>query len=109
VHRECRYCGSIGRLRLVEGLALCDDCANSPLCDRCGHPRRDHTHVFVRGVAVGCGYVSFDFQALATSGCDCEGFAPVRGRLRDAGFVAGPDPLELGLRRPGHRGPRSTM
>lgn len=106
--QRCRSCGNSGRLRLVDGLAVCDDCANSPLCDRCGHPRGDHGQVFVRGVRGGCRRVVADFQSLTADGCGCDGFLPVRGALRDAAFAEpDPDPLELGLRAA--EPPRSTM
>jgi len=51
-----------------------------------------------------------DFQSLTVGACDCEGFAPVRGRLRDATFAEpDPDPLELGLRVASPPRRRSTM
>jgi hypothetical protein len=94
----CRYCGSkLDRAR--EPLEVCRSCADSPLCDRCGHERGDHTHVFVKGGGASCSVVVRDFQSLSVSRCDCPGFAPVHGALRDAAFAAsGPDPLTLPLR-----------
>jgi hypothetical protein len=96
--RTCRYCGSeLDRAR--ESLAVCLSCADSPLCDRCGHRRSDHSRVFVRRNASGCAHVIRDFQSLSVRRCDCTGFKPVRGPLRDAEFVApDPNPLMLPLR-----------
>jgi hypothetical protein len=96
--RLCRYCGD----ELdgpCEPLEICPACASSPLCDRCGHARSDHTHVFVSGGPTGCLVVFSDFQSLSRSGCPCSGFQPVRGALRDPGFAeSGRDPLTLPLR-----------
>lgn len=96
---KCRYCGDeLSRAR--QPLELCAKCENSPLCDRCGHPRGDHTHVFVRGVPLGCRRVIGDFQSLSSWRCDCEGFQPVVGALADASFTEpDPDPLTKPLRR----------
>jgi len=96
---QCRYCGAeLDRAR--EPLEICAKCENSPLCDRCGHPRSDHTQVFVRGVPLGCKRQVGDFQALVSWQCDCEGFRPIAGALSDASFAseAEPDPLETPLR-----------
>jgi hypothetical protein len=77
-------------------LAVCDACENSPLCDACGHPRGDHGQVFIRGVAPGCNWVIGDFPSLTQEPCDCAGFRPIRGAIRDAAFAeAQPEPAEL--------------
>lgn len=91
----CRYCGDeLPRAR--RPLEVCAACENSPLCDRCGHPRGDHSHVFVRGVPAGCRRVIRDFQSLTSTRCDCDGFRPVQGDLGDATFAQpDPDPLAL--------------
>jgi hypothetical protein len=96
--RGCRYCGSqLDRAR--EPLEIFPSCADSPLCDACGHQRSDHCYVFISGGARGCGLVIRDFQSLSVRRCDCPGFSPVHGALRDAGFAeADPDPLTLPLR-----------
>src|SRR5689334_19969953 len=96
--RLCRYCGSeLERAR--EPLEVCPSCAASPLCNRCGHGRSDHTHVFVSGGRTGCLVFTRDVQSLSNARCACPGFEPVRGALRDAGFAApDPDPLTLPLR-----------
>lgn len=84
--RNCRYCGvELDRAR--EPLEVCAVCENSPLCDRCGHPRGDHTHVFARGVPCGCTRIIGDFQSLSSWRCACEGFRPIQGRLADAAFA----------------------
>jgi hypothetical protein len=66
---------------------LCPACENSPLCDRCGHPRSDHVRVYVRGGPAGCGKIVGDFQSMRTWRCACEGFRPVTGTLADATFA----------------------
>jgi hypothetical protein len=102
--RLCRYCGDeLSRARAP--LEICARCEDSPLCDRCGHPRRDHTRVFARRNAKGCKRVVGDFQSLTSWQCECEGFRPVVGALADAAFAA-PDapgrlpPLRLAEPRP---------
>lgn len=52
-----------------------------------GHPRSDHTHVFVRGVQVGCNRRIGDFQTGTSRSCGCEGFRPILGGLSEAGFA----------------------
>jgi hypothetical protein len=90
VFRLCRYCGDeLPRPR--RPLEICAKCENSPLCDRCGHPRADHSHVFVRGVDVGCNRRIGDFQTLTSRPCDCEGFRPITGSLSEASFAAPDD------------------
>lgn len=85
---RCRFCGSSDARRrvLVDGEHACPSCAGSPLCDRCGHPRAAHTGVFQLRER-GCTHVSTDFQTGVQVPCACEGFAPVDGALRDAGFL----------------------
>jgi len=86
----CRYCGDeLERAR--EALELCSKCEGSPLCDRCGHRRADHTKVFVRGGARGCNRAVGDFQTLMSWTCGCERFRPIVGALSDASFAM-PDP-----------------
>jgi len=99
VFRLCRYCGAeLDRAR--RPLEVCSSCEGSPLCDRCGHPRADHTRVFARRTAAGCRRVVGDFQSLSTWRCECEGFRPVSGALSEAAFAdPDPDPLAAPLRR----------
>jgi hypothetical protein len=86
----CRYCGDeLSRAR--RPLEICAKCENSPLCDRCGHPRADHTHVFARGAPVRCKRRVGDFQTLTSRTCDCEGFRPITGELSEASFAAAGD------------------
>lgn len=83
----CRYCGDeLSRAR--RPLEICAACEDSPLCDRCGHPRFDHTHVFVGGVRVGCNRRVGDFQTGTSWSCDCEGFRPIVGGLSQASFAS---------------------
>jgi hypothetical protein len=67
-------------------------CAGSPLCDRCGHPRSGHAGVFVRGVGARCCRPLGDFQSLSRYVCDCAGFRPIAGPLRDASFAEAVEP-----------------
>jgi hypothetical protein len=93
----CRHCGTDG-VPATAPLAVCSACANSPLCDRCGHPRGDHAEVFVRGGDPACRRLLGDFQTLTSWLCPCSGFRPVAGPLRDAAFAEaddGPAPLRL--------------
>lgn len=85
---RCRFCGSgdARELVLVEGEHACPSCAGSPLCNRCGHPRRAHTGVF-RSAGRSCTHVWSDFQTGVHRPCACEGFAPMRVPIRDAGFL----------------------
>jgi hypothetical protein len=71
---------------LVEGELACPTCAGSPLCDRCGHRRADHSGVFRPG-GRRCGRVRVDFQTGVRVPCGCEGFTPVGGPLREANFL----------------------
>jgi hypothetical protein len=91
----CRYCGAeLDRAR--EPLEICAACENSPLCDGCGHPRGDHSHVFDRHGPRGCARIVGDFQSLTSWRCICEGFRPVSGTLADAAF-AQPDSIPAAL------------
>lgn len=93
----CRYCGDdLPRAR--RPLEVCAKCENSPLCDRCGHPRSDHSQVFVRGVHVGCDKRIGDFQTGTSWRCDCEGFRPITGSLSEASFAAADE--ESGMAMP---------
>jgi hypothetical protein len=87
-----------GRRPATAPLAVCRACENSPLCDRCGHPRGDHAEVFVRGDDPGCRRLVGDFQTLSSWLCSCPGFRPVAGSLREAAFAEpddDPKPLRL--------------
>ena len=87
VFSMCRYCGdTLSRAR--RPLEICPKCENSPLCDRCGHPRSEHTRVFVRAGRAACNRRVGDFQTLTSWACDCEGFRPVTGTLSEAAFAA---------------------
>jgi hypothetical protein len=65
----------------------CPTCGGSPLCDRCGHPRRDHVRVYVQGGTRECRRRIGDFQTLTSTACTCAGYIPVEGSLADAGFA----------------------
>jgi hypothetical protein len=83
----CRYCGDeLPRAR--RPLEVCAKCEDSPLCDQCGHPRFQHSQVFVRGVPVGCNKIVGDFQTGAKWPCKCMGFRPITGELSEASFAA---------------------
>jgi len=102
VWEQCRYCGSRDdrALVLVEGELACPRCAGSPLCDRCGHARGMHTGVYDKS-ARSCRHIWFDFQSISKIGCDCAGFAPITGALRNAEFAnAADDDTPLRIARP---------
>jgi hypothetical protein len=90
----CRYCGTSWRRRehrwITDG-GGCPTCGGSPLCDTCGHPRRDHVRVYVQGGRRECRRRIGDFQTLSSAPCDCTGYVPLEGSLADASFAA-PDP-----------------
>jgi hypothetical protein len=65
----------------------CPTCGGSPLCDGCGHPRRDHVRVYVKGGERECRRRIGDFQTLTSSACPCSGYVPVEGALADAAFA----------------------
>ena len=95
VFSVCRYCGdTLSRAR--RPLEICPKCEDSPLCDRCGHPRSEHTRVFVRDARTGCTRRVGDFQTFTSWACDCEGFRPVTGSLSEAAFAAATPDLEDG-------------
>ena len=99
--RLCRYCGEeLPRAR--RAFEICAKCNDSPLCDRCGHARGDHTRVFVHGQSR-CSKRLGDFQTGVTWKCKCEGFRPLSGALSDATFASarpssGEDPLGVPFR-----------
>ena len=86
----CRHCGRNAVLNDTP-YGVCDACANSPLCDRCGHERDDHAPV-VPDAKPGCRGTLGDFQTLDVTPCPCEGFEPIQGMLADATFVQADDP-----------------
>ncbi|HWG56130.1 MAG TPA: hypothetical protein VNT58_06365 [Gaiellaceae bacterium] len=89
---SCRLCGAAWPFRARTSFgAGCPTCGGSPLCDTCGHPRRDHVRVFVSGGTRECRRRVGDFQSLSSQPCECTGYVPVAGALVDATF-AQPDP-----------------
>lgn len=86
----CRYCGDeLPRAR--RPLEICAKCNDSPLCDRCGHERGDHTRVFVHGQTVATsGWAIFRQAQL--------GGASARASVRSAASCQMPP-----LQRPRHR------
>lgn len=70
----------------------CPTCGGSPLCDTCGHPRRDHVRVYIKGGKRECRRRIGDFQTLTSTACSCTGYVPVEGSLADAGFAVS-DPV----------------
>ena len=87
---SCRQCGTrwpVGAHRGVMDGDGCPTCGGSPLCDGCGHPRRDHVRVYVKGGTRACRRRIGDFQTLTSAACSCTGYVPVEGSLADAGFA----------------------
>jgi hypothetical protein len=95
---QCRLCGSRNDRQVVvrAGEHMCPRCAASPLCDRCGHRREDHTGVFIAAGKT-CTHRRYDVQSLSRIECPCEGFAPIQGSFAEATF-AQPGSAELKLR-----------
>jgi hypothetical protein len=87
----CRHCGRDAG-SVDAPLAVCDACARSPVCDRCGHAREDHAEVTAGGGGGGCRVRVHDFQTLETRECPCPGFRPVEDPRVDAA-VARPEPF----------------
>ena len=92
VWERCRYCGSADdRLMVLEaGERACPRCAGSPLCDACGHPRREHAGVFDKAARL-CRYLWHDHQSLTQVSCNCVGFVPITTSFRDAAFAVADD------------------
>jgi hypothetical protein len=81
----CRHCGRTAGPDDAP-YVVCDACANSPLCDRCGHERGDHASLAVEGETSCRGRLG-DFQTLDLQACPCDGFQPIEGMIGDATFV----------------------
>ncbi|MGA9762028.1 MAG: hypothetical protein WBQ14_06375 [Gaiellaceae bacterium] len=104
---QCRICGALWppeqHLPAHQG-GGCPSCGGSPLCDTCGHPRRDHVGVYSGSGKQQCRTHRHDVQALAVVTCGCTQYVPRTARFSDAKF-AEPDPDMNGpiprLRPPG--------
>src|SRR5262245_29592687 len=101
--KACRVCGSVwptaSHYWVTKG-GGCRTCGGSLLCDACGHPRATNVAVYQRGKR-SCTFRAVDVQSLSHRECDCDGYVPVAGALRDAAFAqpdTGPIPR---LRGPG--------
>lgn len=86
---RCRYCGEpeSGSADFGSG---CRRCGGSPLCDRCGHARKEHRGLFGGG-GQGCRERLYDFESLSASDCSCEGYLARTRNFAEAEFAAPPD------------------
>jgi hypothetical protein len=85
---RCRICGESRGARNHVRDDGCERCGGSPLCDRCGHQRRDHAGVFTSATGKSCRHRKCDFQSLSSVRCDCAGYVPRTTSFADAAFVA---------------------
>jgi hypothetical protein len=94
VESQCRICGELWpldqHLPAHQG-GGCPSCGGSPLCDTCGHPRRDHVGAFSGNGKQQCRTQRHDIQVLDVATCRCTQYVPRTGRFSDAKF-AEPDP-----------------
>lgn len=86
----CRICGTTiatweERSALLGG--GCARCEGSPLCDRCGHPRREHYGTFGGSKSAGCKKKIYADDSLAVSRCGCEGHVRTRDGVGASQFV----------------------
>jgi hypothetical protein len=71
----------------------CVRCEGSPLCDRCGHPRREHYGTFGRSKSAGFRKKIYADDTLAVSRCGCEGYVRAHDGVRASRFVDEDVPL----------------
>jgi hypothetical protein len=74
----CRYCGTRSD-DLASADEACPQCAASPDCGRCGHPRSGHVGLLRDGR--GCAHVWVEEPATLVTGCTCAGFVAVAASL----------------------------
>ena len=94
VESQCRICGALWPPDQHVPAHMgggCPSCGGSPLCDGCGHPRRNHVGVFSGSGRQRCRAHSRDIQALAVVKCNCTQYVPRTTRFSDAKF-AEPNP-----------------
>jgi hypothetical protein len=79
---QCRFCGATCSESELLGGAIqqgCVNCAGSPDCARCEHPRRDHTGTFGGGTHRCKVRVSLDDGSIGTGRCACPGYSTEPG------------------------------
>jgi hypothetical protein len=86
----CRVCGAdcaeSELLAIYGGGGGCLQCNGSPACSRCGHPRKQHSGAFSRGIERCEAQVAIE-GTLAVGRCGCAGFT------RDAAAFGETPPL----------------
>ena len=65
----------------------CTRCEGSPLCGRCGHPRREHYGTFGGSKSAGCKTKIYAADSLAVSRCGCEGYVRARDGVGASRFT----------------------
>jgi hypothetical protein len=65
----------------------CTRCEGSPLCGRCGHPRREHYGTFGGSESAGCKTKIYAADSLAVSRCGCEGYVRARDGVGASRFA----------------------
>ena len=86
----CRSCGAtvaIWELRDAAQGGGCARCEGSPLCERCGHPRSEHSGVYAGARQRGCKVKIFALEDLAVSRCGCSGYQRATAPLAQAAFA----------------------
>lgn len=92
----CRICGArvvIWELRDAQRGGGCIRCDGSPLCSRCGHPRKEHVGVFNTTSRKGCTTKIPIPDGLAAGRCGCDGYIAATGRLAQASFATDDVPI----------------
>lgn len=92
----CRSCGAtVATWELLDAQrgGGCTRCDGSPLCSRCGHPRKEHVGVFSASGEKGCKIEIPVPDSLAMGRCGCAGYLAATGPLALAEFVSEDVPL----------------
>jgi hypothetical protein len=91
---QCRICGEFWppeqHLPAHKG-GGCPSCGGSPLCDNCGHPRRNHRGAFSDNGKQHCRAHRHDIQSLTIFACTGRQYVQRSDSFADAKF-AEPDP-----------------
>ena len=92
----CRICGAtVATWELLDAQrgGGCIRCDGSPLCSRCGHPRKQHLGVFSSAGRTGCRAEVPVPDTLGMGRCGCIGYVAARGPFGQATFATEEAPL----------------
>ena len=92
----CRICGAtVATWELLDAQrgGGCIRCDGSPLCSKCGHPRKTHFGVLSATAQKGCKVKIQVADSLATGRCGCIGYTTMAGPVAQAAFVEHEAPL----------------